>query len=1436
MSRILLVEDDAVARKATGRALATEGYDVLDARDGATALEVAARRRPDLILQDLVLPDIEGYDLVRRLRALPGIADIPIVAYSGFLTRAELGRASAAGFTDFLAKPVDPTRLLSAVRTHLPAAQDRPAPRGRGRRILLVDDEPLQLELGRVRLEAAGFTVETAADGAQALEKASLTPPDAVLSDALMPHVDGFRLCAEIRRNPRLAHVPVVLVSNAYAEDEDRELARGAGAQALCLRTPDFVEPIRVLLASLDGDLAAPAPARADELWSQQYLKRVLSQLERQAAQNLVLAQRASTHSALLSIAAGISQTVARSEGRPPPPGEILTSLLDACGVSKGALYEVDGDGPAVRVLAAAGFAAEASADVALVFGRPDLAGRAAAERRPLAVPVESEAPGNSRELLAGAGGESALLVPFVSGDRCLCVLLLVSATANLVDPDWRLFGQTMGVQIGQALALGETFSRLAVSERRQRTLMERANDAVFILGADGRFQDLNARTEDLLGRPRAEILGRSYGDFVAGDERAAALEGVRGIVAGGTARLDARRLVGRDGRAVPVELSATAVDVGERERVVLAIARDVTERQRAEMERRLLDAVGLAVGEAPDLGSALEVVLRTVGEATTGWDVGIAWVPRRDGAALEGARSWARAGKDRAAVEGFMAGASFAPGRGLPGRVWSTRRPAWVRDLSAPGGGDAVRASRAAAFGIRAGMGVPVLADGHVVAVLELLGPEVRDEDPALLGLVSTVAAQIGASIRRKQAEEELRESEERFRQLAENVSAVFWVKAAEGDRVLYANPAYEEVFGRSRRDLYLDPGSWLDAVHEEDAGRVRARAETQAAGGYDEMYRVVAADGSVRWVRDRAFPIRDERGRVFRIAGLVEDVTALKDAADGLAEKARVSAFGADVNLALTQGKDLGEILGEVTDRIVERLDAALARIWTLDPDRNVLELRAGSGDPGLRLGEPARVLVGAPGVGRIAAERKPRLTNGAQSDPDACDPEWARREGIVAYAGYPLVLEDELIGVLELHARKPLTDFTVAALGTVARTVAIGVKRKLAETGEEKMREQLLQAQKMEAVGRLAGGVAHDFNNMLTAVLGYCEILLGNLREEDPMHRDLSEIRKAGMRAASLTRQLLAFSRKQVLEPRVLDLNDIVRGMEKMLRRLIGEDIELKLALDGELGPVLADPGQVEQVLLNLVVNARDAMPRGGKLTLETANVDLDEAYACLRADVRPGRYAMLAVSDTGCGMGQEVLVHLFEPFFTTKEKGKGTGLGLSTVYGIVKQSEGHISVYSETGKGSTFKVYLPRVEAGAPTEEKRPEPRTLRGSETVLLVEDDDLVREIATRVLRANGYTVIVAQGGGEALLACERHPGKIDIVVTDVVMPLMSGRELAERLSVLRPGLKVLFMSGYTSGAIADHGVLEAGVFLLHKPFTSESLPRKLREVLDAPV
>jgi two-component system cell cycle sensor histidine kinase/response regulator CckA len=441
-----------------------------------------------------------------------------------------------------------------------------------------------------------------------------------------------------------------------------------------------------------------------------------------------------------------------------------------------------------------------------------------------------------------------------------------------------------------------------------------------------------------------------------------------------------------------------------------------------------------------------------------------------------------------------------------------------------------------------------------------------------------------------------------------------------------------------------------------------------------------------------------------------------------------------------------------------------------------------------------------------------------------------EWARQieQSGEFHADYQVRTKNGELRWLADHSF-PWRDGQGRLLGAVGTLMDITVRKEL--------EAQLNQAQKMEAVGRLAGGVAHDFNNLTTAILGYSELMLRRLGPDDPLRRHVAEVTRAAERAAGLTRQLLAFSRKQLLQPRVLDVAEVLEHSRSLLERLIGEDVELVTRGEPGVGRVKADPVQLDQVILNLAVNARDAMPRGGQLVLEASNADLDEDYAHEHVTVRPGRYVMLAVSDTGHGMDKETQQRIFEPFFTTKDKGKGTGLGLSTVYGIVQQSGGYVWVYSEVGRGTTFKIYLPRVEdeADQPEPVAGPVPTRAEASETLLLVEDEASVRELLRELLETAGYSVLEASRPAEALQIVQSRPQPIQLLITDVVMPEMTGPELARRLAEMRPGLRMLFLSGYTEGVVADKGLLGDGAHFLQKPFTGDALEAKVREVLDGP-
>ncbi|MEO6392591.1 MAG: PAS domain S-box protein, partial [Pyrinomonadaceae bacterium] len=680
--------------------------------------------------------------------------------------------------------------------------------------------------------------------------------------------------------------------------------------------------------------------------------------------------------------------------------------------------------------------------------------------------------------------------------------------------------------------------------------------------------------------------------------------------------------------------------------------------------------------------------------------------------------------------------------------------------------------------------------------------------------------------------AEDAQRESEKRYRLLFDSNPLPMWVYDTETMVFLAVNEAAIQHYGYSLEE-FLSMSIADIRPREDVAALIEDIARDDGTVHEARVWRHHKKNGEVMSVEITSHGL-NFAGRPAKLV-LANDVTERsKDEAIQDRRTAQL-ALRLDINAALADGEtDQQKTLERCTAAFVRHLNAAFARIWTLNQDENVLELQASSGLYVHLDGAHARVPVGSSKIGLIAQERRPYHTNEVQNDPRVSDQEWAKREGMVSFAGFPLIVEERLVGVIAMFSREPLFDDVIDGVASVADLISQDIERKRAEAALRSSDEQLRQAQKMEAVGQLAGGIAHDFNNLLTAITGYSDLAIRKLQPQDPLCHNLEEIKKAGLRAAGLTRQLLAFSRKQVLQPKVLNLNSIVSDLERMLHRLIGEDVELSTVLDPDGWNVRADPGQVEQVIMNLVINARDAMPEGGRLTIETQNIDIDEDFVKQHLGMVSGSYVMLGVRDTGVGMDETTEKRIFEPFFTTKEVGKGTGLGLSTVYGIVKQSNGSIWVYSELGHGTTFKVFLPRVGEGAQEYDRTREvEEVLEGTETILLIEDDDTLRRLAVEVLLSYGYKVLDAANGGAALLICERRAESIELLITDVVMPEMSGVEAAKRLGQIRPEMKTLFMSGYTNSSVVHEGVLEAEVNFIQKPFSPADLARKVRSVLD---
>ena len=644
--------------------------------------------------------------------------------------------------------------------------------------------------------------------------------------------------------------------------------------------------------------------------------------------------------------------------------------------------------------------------------------------------------------------------------------------------------------------------------------------------------------------------------------------------------------------------------------------------------------------------------------------------------------------------------------------------------------------------------------------------------------------------AIERKRGQQDLREREERLRQIADNIHEVFFIVDPEFRETFYVSPAFERVWGRSCQSAYDNHGAFLAGVVPADRKRLGddvARVKRGVASTGIE-FRVARPDGEVVWVLAHVSPVHDEQGRVHRIAGVALDITRRIQAERAVHEsEQRLRTLFETVNLIVLGLDPTGRV--DYVNPYFQRLtgytaDEVLGRAWTEH---------------------------------FLPADVRPDL--------DAVFRELTELEAHPHFRN-PILTSDGRQRMISWH-----NTVVRDADGRVQGTLSVGED----VTEHELLERQFRQAQKMEAIGRLAGGVAHDFNNLLTVITGYSDLLLSGLSPRSPHRSDVEAISDAAGRAASLTRQLLAFSRQQVLAPSILNVNDVVQSAQRMLQRLLGEDVHLVTSLDSEVRPVRADAGQLEQVLLNLAVNARDAMPDGGVLTLETANVELSGSYAREHLGAEPGPHVLLAVSDTGVGMDAATQARIFEPFFTTKPAGKGTGLGLATVYGIVEQSKGSLWVYSEPGKGTTFKVYLPVSGATVAEPFLAAAAPVTGGDETLLLVEDAAPVRAVARETLERYGYTVIEAPSPEVALELVARTPHILHLLVTDVVMPGMNGRQLAARVTSERPDMRVLFMSGYTDDAVMRSGVLEHGMSYLQKPFTPEGLARKVREVLDRP-
>ncbi|MFO0934210.1 MAG: PAS domain S-box protein [Planctomycetota bacterium] len=948
-------------------------------------------------------------------------------------------------------------------------------------------------------------------------------------------------------------------------------------------------------------------------------------------------------------------------------------------------------------------------------------------------------------------------------------------------------------VGIRQRRLAEQRVATLAVAARLEDAL-DRGDDVALFVREDGIVTEAHGAVPQVYGTDHAALIGRSLADLVPPARR---IEG-GGRVPSAGARVDETVHQRADGREVPVEVTFQRIEGGGRDAVALVRVRDVTARRRDEdrlhaVNRllRMRSALSQGLSVATDRGTVLATTCRIAAEQG---GFRLAWIgePAPDGRVVP----VEVAGGARAHVGALASRWDGAPaGRGPAGRALAERRTVVCAEVATdPACAGWVDAARAA--GVRSTAAVPVgaAAGTTAAAVLVLHATEPSAFDGEVLGVAESIAADVAGALDRlaaraaeRDAGERLRASEAAHRLLFESNPSPMWVFDVETFRILRVNDAAVAVYGWSREELTRM--TVVEMRPPEDRARFVEHA-TRLRSGVEEPseWRHVRKDGTV-------FPVRvihstiEFLGRPARLV-LIEDLT----------ERRRAE----EATRTLVRAVEQSPVSIVVTNRagVIEYVNPQFCRAS----------------------GYEAHEALGA----------NPRILKSGRTPPEVYADLW--RSGLAGRTWRGELVNRRKDGreYTELATIAPVHD----AAGAVTHFVAVKedlTDRRAMEARAVSAEARFLQAQKLEAVGQLAGGVAHDFNNLLCVILGYGQMVATSLGRGHPEAGKVEQVIAAGKRAESLTRQLLAFSRRQVLQPRVVDLHEVVRGFEKMLRRLIGEDVELRTRFEAASPVVLVDPGQLEQVLLNLTVNARDAMPHGGHVTIGTRSVDVVGDLEIGGEVVEPGPWLVLSVEDDGTGMDAATLARIFEPFFTTKPAGHGTGLGLPTVHGIVRQSGGHVGVESTLGKGSTFSIYLPRfaghVEAAAPVEVDL---KAFAGHETVLVVEDQDGVRELVRAWLEGLGYAVIVATDGADALEVVERLQRPVDLLLTDIVMPHLGGREVAERLLARWPGLQVVYMSGYTSDVIARQGILETGVRLLEKPLSQAALAKMVRETLDA--
>jgi two-component system, cell cycle sensor histidine kinase and response regulator CckA len=1228
---VLVVEDNPITRKLLRVALESENFVVVEAAEAETARDLMLRAEPDAVVLDVRLPVPAGTDLGAALRELAGSRKVPLLAFLGFVSNTHDSAISRV-FDDVLPTPLEPSVIPDIVRTHL---QRTPVTTAAARRqVLIVDDNPIQAKLLSIQLAGAGFQVRTANDGSEALALARQCHPDAIMSDVMMPNVDGFTLCLALRDDPDLRTLPVVLFSSGDGE-ESHKLAREVGANAFVARNGDGAAMVGALLHALAGASEFESVSKRSSLppklarWMVEHAASAKSSHSR-------LAERCTNQAVQLAVLGSIAESLASPVGDEETLNSVFRQCLDACGITRGALFLAAPVGR-LRCDVHFGYSDRELSDLEKWF--PGSAAARAAldgEIRILSIPDA---------ITNNVVGNSGLALPLVSGGRALGVLVVQSRDKKLTEPAGFSLIRIVSLELAQALGLGAACETLAASEQGYRALMENANDAIFIQTTTGSILEANRHAEELLGRPRHTIVNRRFRDFTAPPADVTTVDGSF-PPDGADAQRFRGSIVHPDGAIIPFEGSSAVFDTIDGKLVV---------------------------------------------------------------------------------------------------RV--------VRDVSA-----------------------------------------------------------------QRRAEAELRQSEQKYRNLLEASPDIYWSTDGTGQS-RYLSPNMARITGFTPAELERGGRElWSSRVDPRDLQPLEIAYVEAVRGGaaFDLEYRFRRKDGRWIWFHGRSYFSRDADGK-FCIHFMNSEITARK-------ELEQREAVRYAVTRAIAESRSLAQALHEFLPSWCESLGWDEGRVWLLDTDAKTLRLEVSLGaDP-----PHSEQLRQSTGCAQSSLSQRV-LARGRI--------EWSEDDGTAgprSALAFPLLWEGNVLGVVEcICAERRAPDLQLEELARdVGNQLGALIERKRAESKLRRVEDELRQAQKMEAIGQLAGGIAHDFNNLLSIVLMTSSVLLDDLGSGDPRREDVEEIRGASERAAELTRRLLTFSRRTVVEPTPVNLGAIVAGMEKMLRRVLGADVELVTSTAADLGQVRADTGQIEQILLNLSVNARDAMPGGGTLLVESTNVDLDSTFVEAHPGVEPGHFVALIVSDSGCGMNDEVKRRIFEPFFTTKEAGRGTGLGLATVYGIVKQAGGSIWVYSEPGRGTTFKVYLPRIGVADEAQSGSAEAtEAFRGTETVLLVDDEQRLRCLMSRVLRSLGYTVLEANGGEEALTIARDFGGSIDAMITDVVMPKVCGPEVAQRFAALRPEAKLLYVSGFTDHASVRKNLLDPGANMLQKPFSAAALGARVREL-----